>query len=345
MQLQFPQGNTYGNFISKGTTGTTVDPQEGTRRAGHVPPSTSALQQQHIDSTPLSKTVPLSSGPLPASNKQSLDIDRPNSAMSTGSRRRIVAPPALSLSRATPLSSETSLVLPDDEDDAPASPSAGRYRAKGDGHKARGPSEDFALKLEKDMEAEGLHGEFALLQEVSVREKRVKLALFGRGNSSTLSKPGSMRPHSLAVVEKSLPDSPERESADGREDGASSPDINEMIRRGRKSLGKAQKRAMRRRRSTGALQHYADLDQDWTRSGMDRALGINSKKSSLGGDEAGDRRRAMELDRSGVRVRDSVILELPPEQVMRQASGEPDEGGDGDSDIDLHTPLVRRFYI
>ncbi|PVF94315.1 hypothetical protein CPB86DRAFT_776700 [Serendipita vermifera] len=333
-QWHSSQANGGSSLTSKEATGTITSPHKETTHSGHVPPSTSALQQHPSDSTPQSKTIPLTSDHLSTSNKQSLDIDRPNSAMSTGSRRRIVAPPALSLSRATPLSSETSLVLPDDEDDAPDSPSAGRNRANGGGHKARGPSEDFAIKLEQDLEAEGMRGEFALLQEVSVREKRVKLALFGRGN---LPKPGSMRPHSLAVVEKSLPDSPERESADGRDDGASSPDINEMIRRGRKSLGKAQKRAMRRRRSTGALQHYASME-DWTRSGMDRSLGITSKGPNVEDGSEGDRRRAMELDRSGVRVRDSVVLELPPEQIPGRLHGEPEEAG-SDSDIDLHTPL------
>ncbi|KAG8811335.1 hypothetical protein FRC17_002516 [Serendipita sp. 399] len=183
------------------------------------------------------------------------------------------------------------------------------------------------------MEADGIRGEFALLQEVAVREKRIKLALFGRGPSSTLTKPTSRRPQSLAAMERRLPDSPDRESRDG----ASSPEIGEMIKRGRKSLSSAQKKVMRRRRSTGALPF---ADASWRRSEVDRALGVTPKTSSESQDTDSGR-RGMDIDREKVKVRDSIVLEVPTEDKYVEDPQDIDEGASTDSSIDLHTPLPR----
>jgi hypothetical protein len=230
--------------------------------------------------------------------------------------------------------------MPEDEDDIPASPSAGRDRVNHGNElpptavatttrKPHRASEDFAMRMEKEMAAGGMRGEFALLQEVTIREKRLKLALFGRGLPSSLTKPGSRRPQSMVTIDKSLPDSPERD----RPDGASSPEIGDMIKRSRKSLNG---KAMRRRRSTGALAGFNP--GDWRRSEVDLALGVTPKKPGADGEVSG-RRRAMELDRTSVKVRDSIVLDLPednnPDQELEQ-----DESADSDSSLDLHTPLV-----
>ena len=292
-------------------------------------PSTSSSSASALTITPGTAFGP----PGTPSSKRSLEVERPNSAMSSSSRNRFPAPPALNIHQATPLSSEVSLAAfhNDDHDvdeDVLASPSAGRDRGKAAAmrsHKTR-PSEDFALRLEQEMEEDGMHSEFALLQEVAVREKRIKLALFGRG----LTRPKDGRPQSMAAIGKALPDSPDRE--DSRGDGASSPEIGEMIRRGRRGLSSAQKKAMRRRRSTGAIRPYPS--GEWRRSDVDRVLGVTK-----GGD---DTRKAMDIDRGRVKVRDSVVLELPPEDKYREPELEADEGAETDSSLDLHTPLVRR---
>ena len=312
-------------------------------------PSPSNTSISHATITPFSRGN--KAGSSISSGKPSLDIDRPDSPISaaSSSRRHFVPPPALSISRATPHSSEVSLVMPEDKGEEEeillASPSAGRDRAN-HGNKRDGPpppvaasttrkshraSEDFAIKMEKEMEEGGMRGEFALLQEVTIREKRLKLALFGRGAMpSTLTKPGSRRPQSMVTIEKPLPpDSPDG----GRTDGASSPEIGDMIRRSRKSLNT---RAMRRRRSTGALSGYAG-DQ-WRRSEVEMALGVTPRRPSY--DQEGGGRRAMELDRSGVRVRDSIVLDLPPEEHNSEQEVGQDAGAESDSSLDLHTPLV-----
>lgn len=296
-------------------------------------PSTSSSSASALTITPGTAFAP--SGV--SSSKPSLELERPSSAMSSGLQTPFPAPPALNVHQATPLSSETSLAMyqyedQDEEDDVLASPSAGRDRGKQQpaartSRKARA-SEDFAVKLEREMAQDGMQGEFALLQEVAVREKRMKLALFGRGGP-TLSRPKDRRPQSMAAIEKKLPDSPDRE--DSRADGASSPEIEEMIRRGRKSLSSAQKKAMRRRRSTGAIRPYPS--GEWRRSEVDRALGFIKPGEST--------RKAMDIDRDRVMVRDSVVLELPPEEKYREPELEVDEGAETDSSIDLHTPLPR----
>ncbi|KIM21079.1 hypothetical protein M408DRAFT_12765 [Serendipita vermifera MAFF 305830] len=294
-------------------------------------PSPSSTSYSHTTITPFNFGGGAKST---SSGKPSLDIDRPDSALSntSSSTRPRIVPPALSLSRATPLSSETSLIMPDEEDDVLASPSAGRDRGNGKqafvSRKPNRASEDFAMKMEKEMVAGGM-GEFALLQEVTIREKRLKLALFGRGPPSTLSKPGSQRPQSMVTMAKKLPDSPGGESA--RADGSSSPELEDMIKKSRRSLNA---KAVRRRRSTGAMATYG---KDWRKSDVDLSLGIMTKKP---GDES--RRRAMDLDRSGVKVRDSVVLDLPTEEpVGGEEEEQQDGGGDSDSSIDLHTPLPR----
>jgi hypothetical protein len=244
--------------------------------------------------------------------------------------------------------------MPEDEEDVLASPSAGRDRTKQGNRdhngregappaptaaaatrKAYRASEDFAMKMERDMAAGGMRGEFALLQEVTIREKRLKLALFGRALPSSLTKPGSRRPQSLVTIDKSLPDSPERYDAE-RADGASSPEIGDIIKRSRRSLNG---RAMRRRRSTGALAGYAA--GNWRRSEVDFALGVTPKRV----DDGSNRRRAMELDRSGVNVQDSVVVDLPPEDDHLDQEPEQDVGADSDSSLDLHTPLVRSLPV
>lgn len=182
-----------------------------------------------------------------------------------------------------------------------------------------------------------MRGEFALLQEVTIREKRLKLALFGRGLPSSLTKPGSRRPQSMVTIDKSLPDSPERYNGD-RADGASSPEIGDMIKRSRKSLNG---KAMRRRRSTGALAGFNA--GDWRRSEVDFALGVTPKKSDADGEGSG-RRRAMELDRTAVNVRDSIVLDLPEENHVDEEM-EQDVSADSDSSLDLHTPLVSSTSI
>jgi hypothetical protein len=273
--------------------------------------------------------------PGTSSAKPSIDLDRPDSAMSSASRGRFPAPPALSLSRATPLSSETELALHDDEDDVLASPSAGRDRGKtagsGGTHKTR-PSEDFANQMQMDMEKEGMHSEFAFLQDVAIREKRLKLALFGRAAPHTISRPNTRRPQSMAAITKKLPGSPDSERANG----ASSPEIEEMIKRGKRSLGKA----MRRRRSTGALHPYASAD--WRRSDMDLALGVPSRTSDATLNEDWNGRRALELNRDSVRVRDSVV-DLPDEDKVGFPEMD-DPTADSDSSIDIHTPLVSFLF-
>ena len=301
-------------------------------------PSPSSTSYSHTTITPFNANGAKST----SSGKPSLDIDRSDSPTSVASSAvRQFAPPALSISRATPLSSEASLVMmPDEEDDILASPSAGRDRGNANGKEAfvsRKPqraSEDFAMKMEKEMAAGGM-GEFALLQDLTIREKRLKLALFGRGPGSSLTKPGSRRPQSMVTIEKKLPDSPGAESASSRADGASSPELEDMIKRSRRSLNA---KALRRRRSTGAMATYGN---DWRRSEVDLTLG---RLSSPGG-KKGSGRRAMELDRSGVNVRDSIVLDLPSEKRGGDPEQEQDGSADSDSSLDLHTPLVSRpFY-
>ncbi|KAG8786187.1 hypothetical protein FRC15_011944 [Serendipita sp. 397] len=333
----------------------TVDQQPDSEAAPRTSTSSSATTSTarvpnikgNLASSTLSSSIPstsLSNSTTSASLRPSLEVNRPDSAMSSRSatKKRFVTPPTLSISQATPLSSETSLArfdteYDDEEDDLVASPSAGRDRRKpvlAAGHKIR-PSEEFASKLEKDLEADGIRGEFALLQEVAVREKRIKLAIFGRNDPSTLTKPTSRRPKSLATIERKLPalGSPDRDSRDG----ASSPEIDEMIKRGRKSLSSTQKRVMRRRRSTGALPF---ADANWRRSEFDRALGVTSQRPSESNDDNSGR-RGMDIDRDRVTVRDSIVFEVPADEKYIEEPQEMDDGASTDSSIDLHTPLPR----
>jgi hypothetical protein len=239
--------------------------------------------------------------------------------MSVESRRRYAPPPALSISQATPLSSQTSLVIQDEADDVMASPSAGRNLPK---RKMRN-SKEFQADMEQEFEDGVMRGEFALLQEVAIREKRLKLALFGRGKAASLTRPAALRPHSMAAISKKLPDSPTRR------DGASSPEIEEMIKKGRRSLS-ASARKMRRRRSTGALRN----PDNWRRSDIDRALATipNLPHTPLtGGSGRFEGRRGMDLDRDSLDL--TGMVDSPD---MEQE----DPNLDSDSSLDLHTPLV-----
>jgi hypothetical protein len=98
---------------------------------------------------------------------------------------------------------------------------------------------------------------------------------------------------------------------------------------------------MRRRRSTGALHPYAS--GDWRRSDMDFALGVPSRRSDATLNEDGNGRRALELNRDSVRIRDSVVLDLPEHEKVGFPEME-DPAIDSDSSIDIHTPLVSFLF-
>ncbi|KAG8800681.1 hypothetical protein FRC17_006824, partial [Serendipita sp. 399] len=109
--------------------------------------STARVPNARADPTPSTlpssiSAAPISTSATSASLRPSLETNRPDSAMSSRSatKKRFATPPTLSISQATPLSSETSLARFDiddkdeedeEEDDLLASPSAGRDRGKG----------------------------------------------------------------------------------------------------------------------------------------------------------------------------------------------------------------------
>lgn len=148
-----------------------------------------------------------------------------------------------------------------------------------------------------------VRGEFAFLQEVAVREKRLKLAMFGRGP------PPKGRPKSIGHVEKALPGTP-------RDDGASSPEIGEMIRRGRQSLSAKRSRRNLRRRSTGAL-GPVDLDYDM----------VDQWREAT----------AMQPEQQQGTPEQQPKVELNEDEDDNETF----DGEDSDSSLDLHTPLVR----
>lgn len=146
--------------------------------------------------------------------------------------------------------------------------------------------------------------------------------------------------------EKSLPRVP-------REDGASSPDILDMIRRGREKARLMNPNA-RRRRSTGA----------WRNSRNESRPPLRRQRTTIG---AESRRSWIEYDKSDLSLLDdaaswrsfkakdgeekSVVGEgvasvhaVEDERQGFDFDDEDDSGHSSDSSLDLHTPLVRRAF-
>ena len=146
--------------------------------------------------------------------------------------------------------------------------------------------------------------------------------------------------------EKSLPRVP-------REDGASSPDILDMIRRGREKARLMNPNA-RRRRSTGA----------WRNSRNENRPPLRRQRTTIG---AESRRSWIEYDKSDLSLLDdaaswrsfkakdgeekSVVGEgvasvhaVEDERQGFDFDDDDDSGHSSDSSLDLHTPLVRRTF-
>lgn len=291
-----------------------------------------------------------------------------NAAAKFAQRQHAGSIPALNLTTASPIAPRHEVEFSDDElDSLPSNMPRSRFqapRSSGENHRPSTPSTPnlsitAGVTMENGDRASVLSDAFMFAQESSLRAARETLS---KSKSLTGSTPTPTSVIDLASRPKVVPQ-PMRRTGMGlrqerylppvpREDGASSPDILDMIRRGREKARLMNPNS--RRRSTGAWRTSRNGNRPPLRR-QRTTIGAESRNSwveydksdlSLLDDAISLRsfRAKDEEERSIVGKEDASVYAVEDERRGFGSGGDDDDDGDGghssDSSLDLHTPLV-----
>ena len=283
-----------------------------------------------------------------------------NAAAKFAQKQHAVSIPALNLTIASPIAPRHEVEPSDDEPDSrfqSPRPSSENHRS------STPPTPTLSVTMESGDRASVLSDAFMFAQESSLRAARETVS-----KSKSLTTPTST-PTSvidLASRPKGVPQ-PMRRTGMGlrqekrlpsvpREDGASSPDILDMIHRGREKARLMN--ANSRRRSTGAWRSSMNGNRPQLRR-QRTTIGAESRNSwieynksdlSLLDDTVSltSFRAKDEEDKSIVGKEDASVYAVEDEHQGFYSGGEDDDddagGHSSDSSLDLHTPLVCRDF-
>ena len=289
-----------------------------------------------------------------------------NAAAKFAQRQHAGSIPALNLTTASPVAPRHEVEFSDDELDSRISNMPrSRFQAprpSGENHRPSTPPTPN-VTMENGDRASVLSDAFMFAQESSLRAARETLSKF---KSLTASTPTPTSVIDLASRPKDVPQ-PMRRTGMGlrqekhlppvpREDGASSPDILDMIRRGREKARLMNPNS--RRRSTGAWRSSRNGNRPPLRR-QRTTIGAESRNSwveydksdlSLLDDTVSLRsfRAKDEEEKSIVGKEDASMYAVEDERQGFGSGDDDDDDGDGghssDSSLDLHTPLVCRDF-